>query len=109
MDSKKLSEKVILETLKKNNKTLKKNKVKKIGLFGSFARGEQKKNSDIDFLIEFDLSRFGENFNGLYESFLNLSDCLESIFERKVELITKESLSPYIKPYIEKDILWHET
>lgn len=109
MDSKKLSEKVILEILKKNNKTLKDNNVKKIGLFGSFARGEQKKNSDIDFLIEFDLSKFDENFKGLYESFLDLSDYFESIFERKIEIITKESLSPYIKPYIEKDIIWYET
>jgi predicted nucleotidyltransferase len=109
MRTKKLTDKVILETLEKNKEILKKYGVKKIGLFGSFIRGEQKKNSDIDFLVEFELSQFGENFKGLYEAFMDLSNYLENLFRRKVELITKGSLSPYIQPYIEKEVKWYET
>jgi hypothetical protein len=109
MKTKKLTGKAILETLERNKEILKKYEVKRIGLFGSFIRGEQKKNSDIDFLVEFDLSQFGENFKGLYDAFMGLSDHLENLFGRKVELITNGSLSPYIQPYVEKEIKWYET
>ena len=60
-------------------------------------------------MVEFELSRFGENFKGLYEAFINLSNYLENLFGRKVELITNGSLSPYIQPYVEKEIKWYET
>lgn len=100
MKSKKLAGKSILEILGKNKEVLKKYGVKRIGLFGSFVRGEQKRDSDIDFLVEFELSRFGENFKGLYETFIELSNYLENLFGRKVELITESGLSPYIKPCI---------
>lgn len=106
---KKLTDKAILKDLEKNKKLLIKYSVKKIGLFGSFARGDQKKNSDIDFLVEFELSKFGKNFNGLYEAFMGLSNYLEGHFKRKIELITDGSLSPYIKPYVEKEVVWYET
>ncbi len=101
MRTKKLTDTVILETLEKNKEILKKYGVKKIGLFGSFARGEQKKNSDIDFLVEF------ENPN--FDDFMNLVFYLEDLFDRKVELITNGSISPYIQPYIEKEVRWYET
>jgi len=101
MKRKKLTDKVILETLKNNREILKKYGVKKIGLFGSFVRGEQKKGSDIDFLVEFEEPDF--------DNFMDLAFFLEDLFSRKVELITNGSLSPYILPYIEKEIKWYET
>ena len=101
MRVKKLTEKTILETLEKNKEVLKKYGVKRIGLFGSFVRGEQKKNSDIDFLVEF------ENPN--FDDFMDLVFYLEDLFNRKVELITNGSISPYIQPYIEKEVKWYET
>lgn len=75
-------------------------KVKKIGLFGSFARGEQKKNSDIDFLVEFHEPTF--------DNFMDLLFSLEDLFGRKVELITDGSLSPYLQPFVEKEVKWYE-
>ena len=101
MKVKKLTDKVILETLEKNKKTLIKYGVKKIGLFGSFVREKQKKNSDIDFLVEFEEPDF--------DNFMDLAFFLEDLFSRKIELITNGSLSPYIQPYIEKDVKWYET
>jgi len=47
---------------KQNNQILKIYKVKKIGLFGSYAHGQQKEYSDLDFLVEFDLTQFLHSF-----------------------------------------------
>jgi hypothetical protein len=92
MRIKKLTDKVILEALEKNKEILKKYRVKKIGLFGSFVRGEQKKNSDIDLVVEFDLDSFGPEFKGLYDTYVKLFDYLENLFGRKVEILTPISI-----------------
>ena len=93
-------DKDILNLLEKHNDILRKFKVRRIGLFGSFARGEQKKHSDIDFLVEFDEPTF--------DNFIDLLFSLEKLFARKVELITNGSLSPYLQPFVEKEVKWYE-
>ncbi len=95
-----LVETEIFRLLKTNADLLRKFKVRRIGLFGSFARGEQKKHSDLDFLVEFDEPTF--------DNFMDLAFSLESLFSRKVELITNGSLSPYLQPLVEKEVKWHE-
>jgi len=97
----KLTKKKILILLKKNLDILRRYKVSKIGLFGSYVRNDQKKASDIDFLIEFDEPTF--------DNFMDLIFSLEDLFGRKVDLVTNNSLSPYIKPYIENEVIWYET
>lgn len=72
--------------------------VKKIGLFGSFIKNRQKKKSDVDLLVEF--MRGKKNFR----NFIHLAFFLEDLLNRKVELVTPESLSPYLKPNILKEI-----
>jgi uncharacterized protein len=93
------SEKII-NLLKDHNDILRKYEVKRIGLFGSYARGDQNRNSDIDFLVEFE--------KPVFENFMDLAFYLEELFGRKVELITSGNLSPYIQPYVEKEVRWHE-
>lgn len=75
---------------------------KKIGIFGSFARGEQNRKSDIDVLVEF------EEGHATLHNFIGLSDYLEELFKRKVDLLIESSLSDLIRPYIEKDVIWIE-
>jgi len=65
--------------------------VKRIGLFGSFARGEQKESSDIDVLVEFEKPTF--------RNFMDLSFYLEDLFGRKVDLVTVKGLHPRIRPW----------
>ncbi len=72
--------------------------VRRIGLFGSFARGEQKETSDVDILVEFEEPTF--------DNFMNLAFFLEDLFSRRVELVTPDSLSPYIAPYVKKEVVW---
>jgi uncharacterized protein len=74
--------------------------VKRIGLFGSFARGEQKESSDIDILVEF--------YKPTFRNFMDLSFYLEDLFGRKVDLVTVKGLHPRIRPYVEKDVIWSE-
>lgn len=72
--------------------------VKKLGLFGSFVRGEQGAESDIDVLVEF------EQGKKTFDNFMQLSFLLEDLLNRRVELVTPESISPYIRPYIMEEI-----
>ena len=75
---------------KKMLPVLKKHEVSKAGIFGSFATGAEKKSSDIDILIEFE----GE------KSLLDLVALkldLEEETDRKVDLLTYNSLRPSIK------------
>ena len=59
---------------------------KRIGLFGSFARGEQKEASDIDILVEFEKPTF--------RNFMDLSSYLEDLFGREVDLVTVKGCIP---------------
>lgn len=73
-------------------KILKKNKVKKAGIFGSYARGEQKKDSDIDILIE-PPKGIGFGFVGIQ---LELQDKLK----KKIDLLSYNGISPHLKDRI---------
>jgi predicted nucleotidyltransferase len=72
--------------------------VKRLGLFGSFLRGEQDEDSDVDLLVEFDPGK--KTFDG----FIGLVFLLEELLGRRVELVTPESLSPYIGPRILNEV-----
>jgi hypothetical protein len=88
----------VLKILHQNRDRLKALGVGSIGLFGSFVRGEQHPGSDIDLLVKF------EPGQKTFDSFMELAFFLEEIFQRRVELVTVESLSPYIGPHILKEV-----
>ncbi|MFA4902942.1 MAG: nucleotidyltransferase family protein [Desulfobaccales bacterium] len=88
----------ILMILRQNQVRLKALGVSRIGLFGSFVRGEQHPDSDIDLLVEFEVGK------KTFDAFMELSFFLEDILQRKVEVITAESLSPYLGPHILKEV-----
>lgn len=98
----------ILRKLEENSDILEKYKVKRIGLFGSYVRSEQKNTSDIDLLVEFDLTAFDKDYKGYFDCYMELLFFLKEIFGRKVELLTIESISPYIRPYILKEVMYLE-
>jgi len=72
--------------------------VKRLGLFGSFVRGRARADSDVDLLVEFEEGR------KTYDNFIGLSFLLEEMLGRPVELVTRESLSPYIGPHILSEV-----
>lgn len=82
-----------LDSLKKKIvRVLKKYDIKKAGLFGSYVRGEQKKNSDIDIIVE--------PPNGIGFGFAGIQLDLEEKLNKKVDLVTYKYLSPYLKKNI---------
>lgn len=68
--------------------------VRRYGLFGSFVRQEQQAASDVDILVEF---LPGQK---TFDNFMNLAFFLEGLIGRRVELVTREALSPRIGPHI---------
>lgn len=78
-------------------KILRKNKVVKAGIAGSYARGEQKRNSDIDILVEID------NFKMSLLDFIGLKLDLEEALGKKVDLVEYKAIKPEIKNNILKD------
>jgi len=74
-------------------------KVKSIGVFGSFAKGNQKKRSDIDILVEF------KTTVDFFE-FLDLEEYLDNLLGIKVDLVTKRALKPMIKNKILNEVVY---
>lgn len=74
---------------------LKNKGIKKAGIFGSYARGEAKKRSDIDILVQ--------PPRGMGFEFFALNFELEEKLGKKVDLLTYKSVSPYLKKYIMAD------
>jgi len=68
--------------------------VRRLALFGSVLRNEARPDSDVDLLVEF------HPHLKSFDHFLALAELLESVLERRVEIVTTEALSPYIGPHI---------
>ncbi len=89
----------IIELLKSHKSELSKFGIRNVGLFGSYIRNEQSSQSDIDLLIDFEPDK--ENFDNL----MAVYDLFEKLFlDEKVEVVTKNGLSPYIGPKILKEV-----
>jgi hypothetical protein len=84
----------ILAKIEKNMIKIKSFGVKKIGLFGSFARGEQTNTSDIDIMVEFYQDQ------KTFDNYMDLKFYLEDLFGRKVDLVIAEAIKPDLKPNI---------
>jgi hypothetical protein len=84
----------IFASLEKQEARLKAFGIRRIGLFGSFVREKQHLDSDVDLLVEFEPSQ------KTFDNFMNLSFFLEELLGRRVELVTKEALSPHIGPHV---------
>ena len=85
---------VLFSTLKTNSEMIKSFGVSKLGVFGSFITGNLKNESDVDLIVEFYPDQKS------YDNYIDLSYYLEGLLGRKVELVTPQSLSKYIGPYI---------
>ena len=95
------SKEYILSEMKQQKRELQNFGIVRIGLFGSYVREEQSEKSDIDILIEFEPEK--ENF----DNYMSVYDILENLFRNeKIEIVTKNGLSPYIGPQILKEVIY---
>lgn len=99
MEKENLNAEKIITKLKDKKKEIKKMSVKKIGLFGSFVKGEQKINSDVDFLVEFKKISF--------DNYMDLLIFLEKLLKRKIDLIIESDLRPELN-YVKKEAKYVE-
>ena len=91
----------ILSTLDSHKSEITKLGIRDIGLFGSYARNESSANSDIDILIDFDPEK--ENF----DNYMAVYELIERLFiNERVEIVTKNGLSPYIGPIILSEVVY---
>jgi len=88
--------KKITEIIEKRLPILKKNDVIKASIFGSFARGEDKKGSDLDMLVEL-------NKKHSLLDLIGIKFELEDVLKRKVDLLTYGGVNPRLEKYIYKD------
>lgn len=78
---------------------VKRYKVKEIGIFGSFARGENRKRSDVDILVDF------EEMPGL-TGLCDLESYIEKLLRRKVDVVRKAALRPELREIILKEVVY---
>ena len=84
---------------KKISPILKSNDVEFAGVFGSYARDEEKDGSDVDLVIRFS----PQKKIGLF-GFVGLEQALSSELKRKVDLFTEDSVDKYIRKEVSKDL-----
>jgi hypothetical protein len=75
--------------------------VNEIGIFGPFVRGEQKKRSDIDILVEFE----PRNIPGLLK-LIEMEIYLEKLLRKKVDVVIKSGIRPELKKYVLKEVIY---
>lgn len=92
----------ILQTLAEHAATLRAMGVAKIGLFGSYARGEARLDSDIDLLVE--MSDPGYSYLDLF----GVEDYLQNLFTPKIDLAPEDGLKPRIRPAILSEVMYAE-
>jgi uncharacterized protein len=94
-----LTKQDIFKTIQDNKEIIKSFGVTEIGLFGSYVRNEQTESSDIDFLVDFYKEK------KTLRNYIDFCDMLENMFQKnKIDIVTKNGLSPFIGPHILKEV-----
>ena len=88
----------VLQKIEENRETIKGFGVKRLGLFGSCARGEATQSSDLDFLVELEKKSF--------DVYMDLKDFLEELFGCKVDLVMRDALKPRLREPILKETVY---
>lgn len=87
----------ILKTLQEHRDELHAFGVRKLGLFGSFARGEETGASDLDFLVVFEKKTF--------DAYMGLKIFLEGLFGCPLDLVLKDTLKPRLRKTILDEVV----
>ena len=74
--------------------------VRKVYIFGSYARNEETPESDVDILVDIDFQK--EPLFSLFE-FGGMLEDLKDLLKMEVDLLSTDGISKFIRPYIEKD------
>ena len=92
-----LNKEAIIKTLRDHQAEIRRFGVKRLGLFGSFARGEQKTSSDLDFVVELAPKTF--------DAYMGLKNFLEELFGCRVDLVLPDAIKPRLKTQIMREMV----
>ncbi len=82
----------ILQTLAAHRDALCQLGVRRLGLFGSVARGDGQPDSDLDFVVEFEAKTF--------DAYMDLLSLLENLLDSRVDLVLEDAIKPRLRPII---------
>lgn len=85
----------VLQILERNRETIRSYGVRRLGLFGSCARGETGSTSDLDFVVEFDKKSF--------DGYMGVKDFLEGLFDCRVDLVIESAIKPRLREVIRRE------
>jgi len=88
----------VLQLIEQNQAALRKLGVRRLGLFGSCARGEATAGSDLDFVVEFSDKTF--------DAYMDLKSFLEDLFHSRVDLVTFGAIKPRLLPIIQRETVY---
>ena len=94
-----MTKEIILDALRAHSKELQNRfTVRRIGIFGSHARGDVGLESDIDVVVEFDQPTF--------DHYMDLKFFLEQLLSKKVDLVMADTIKPRLQPYINQEVIY---
>jgi predicted nucleotidyltransferase len=96
-----MNQQEIIEMLRRSEPTLRARGVSHAALFGSRARGDNRPDSDIDIMIEFDPAAHVTVFN-----YAGLKDYIASLFDGPVDVVNRDGLKPYVRPAATADAIY---
>lgn len=88
----------VLALIEQNQTALRNLGVRRLGLFGSYARGEATPESDLDFVVELSDKSF--------DAYMDLKNFLEELFQSRVDLVTVGSIKPRLLPIIQREAVY---
>lgn len=88
----KINRDTVLQKLEENRDTIRGFGVKRLGLFGSCARGEATQSSDLDFVVELE--------NETFDAYMDLKESLEELFHCPVDLVLIDAIKPRLRENI---------
>ena len=89
---------IIVILSKQKKELIKKYPISEMALFGSCARGDHDKNSDIDILVD-----FNDRIDGF--DFIRIAHQLEDVFQHKIDLVSRRGIKPQYLSYVEKNLI----
>ena len=92
-----MTREMILKLVEANQERLRRLGVRELGLFGSFARGESRPDSDIDFVVDLEEKSF--------DTYMAVKELLESLLARRVDLVLKSAIKPRLRDRILREVV----